>query len=142
MDTTTIDQAYSQLQTEFQEVAATVQTLAQKLQRAADAGDQNARDYLLDLKQVALTIKGEQMQVNNLLSAIHGFVAIANQAPPLQQQPVYQPPAYQPGYQQPVYQRGGGGGGFFGNFLGGGFGQAIQMGAGIGLGEEIIDSIF
>ena len=37
---------------------------------------------------------------------------------------------------------GGGGGGMFGGFLGGGFGRAMEMGAGIGLGEDIINSIF
>jgi hypothetical protein len=58
-----------------------------------------------------------------------------------------------PQFQQP--QQGGGmfgggggmfggrrGGGMFGNFLGGGFGQAMEMGAGIGLGEDLINSIF
>ncbi|HEY5195745.1 MAG TPA: hypothetical protein VIJ51_01825 [Solirubrobacteraceae bacterium] len=137
MDTATIDQAYSQLQTEFQDVAQTVQALAQKLQHAADAGDQNAREWLLDLKGVALDIKDEQMQVNNLLSAIHGFVANANQAP---QPPVYAQPMQQPMQQQvyPQQRRGG----MFGNFLSGGFGQAMEMGAGIGLGEDLINSIF
>ena len=106
MDTTTIDQAYNQLQTEFQDVAQTVQGLAAKLQQAADAGDQNAREWLLDLKQVALDIKDEQMQCNNLLTAIHGFVANVNQqAPPpppqyAQQQPVYQQQGYYPQQQQ------------------------------------------
>jgi hypothetical protein len=138
MDTATIDQAYSQLQTEFQDVARTVQALAQKLQSAADSGDQNAREWLLDLKGVALDIKDEQMQVNNLLTAIHGFVANANQAPP--PPPVYAQPMQQPMQQAyPQQQRRGG---MFGNFLSGGFGQAMEMGAGIGLGEDLINSIF
>jgi hypothetical protein len=144
MDTTTIDQAYNQLQTEFQDVAQTVQGLAAKLQRAVDAGDPNAREWLLDLKQVALDIKDEQMQVNNLLTAIHGFVANVNQAPPppppgyQQQQPYPQQPYGQQGY-YPQQQRGGG---MFGGFFNSGFGQAIEMGAGIGLGEDLINSIF
>lgn len=50
MDTATIDQAYQQLQTEFQDVANSIQTLARKLQAAAQAGDTNAREWLLDLK--------------------------------------------------------------------------------------------
>jgi hypothetical protein len=138
MDTATIDQAYSQLQTEFQDVARTVQALAQKLQSAADSGDQNAREWLLDLKGVALDIKDEQMQVNNLLTAIHGFVANANQAPP--PPPVYAQPMQQP--MQQAYQQQQRRGGMFGNFLSGGFGQAMEMGAGIGLGEDLINSIF
>jgi hypothetical protein len=137
MDTATIDQAYSQLQTEFQDVAQTVTALAKKLQGAVDSGDQNAREWLLDLKQVALDIKDEQMQVNNLLTAIHGFVANANQAPP--PPPVYAQP--QQPVQQQIYPRQRRGG-MFGNFLGGGFGQAMEMGAGIGLGEDLINSIF
>jgi hypothetical protein len=139
MDTATIDQAYSQLQTEFQDVARTVQALAQKLQSAADSGDQNAREWLLDLKGVALDIKDEQMQVNNLLTAIHGFVANANQAPP--PPPVYAQPMQQQPMQQ-VYPQQQRRGGMFGNFLSGGFGQAMEMGAGIGLGEDLINSIF
>ncbi len=35
-----------------------------------------------------------------------------------------------------------GGGGMFGGLLGGGFGRAMEMGAGIGLGEDLINSIF
>jgi hypothetical protein len=141
MDTTTIDQAYNQLQTEFQDVAQTVQGLAAKLQRAVDAGDPNAREWLLDLKQVALDIKDEQMQVNNLLTAIHGFVANVNQAPPPPPPPAYaqQQPYPQQGYYPQQQQRGGG---MFGGFFNSGFGQAIEMGAGIGLGEDLINSIF
>jgi DNA repair exonuclease SbcCD ATPase subunit len=134
MDTQTIDQEYAQLQTEFQDVANTIQSLAQKLQTAAQGGDQNAREWLLDLKQVALDVKDEQMQVNNLLQAIHGFVENQNQQ--LAQMPAYQQAApMQPQYQQPA-------GGMFGGFLNGGFGQAMKVGAGLGLGETLINDIF
>jgi hypothetical protein len=143
MDISTIDQAYGQLQGEFQDVARSIQTLAEKLQNAAQGGDQNAREWLLDLKQIALDVKDEQMQVNSLLQAIHGFVDNAHQQ--IQQQ--YQ----QPQYQQPQYQQApvgggmfgsGGGGGMLGGFLNSGFGRAVELGAGIGLGEDIINSIF
>ena len=141
MDTATIDQAYGQLQAEFQDVAKSVQALAEKLQTAAQGGDQNAKEWLLDLKQIALDVKDEQVQVNTLLQAIHSFIDTSNQQ--IQQQ-VQQMP------QQVVQQMpqmgggmfGGGGGGMFGNFLGGGFGRAIEMGAGIGLGQDLINSIF
>jgi hypothetical protein len=79
MDTSTIDQAYQQLQTEFQDVANSIQTLAQKLQAAGQAGDTNAREWLLDLKQIALDVKDEQIQVNGLLQAIHTFVDNSHQ---------------------------------------------------------------
>ena len=129
MDTETIDQQYNQLQTEFQDVAKSVEGFAQKLQAAAQGGDQNAKEWLLDLKQIALDIKDEQMQVNNLLTALHQFVANAAQQTQQVQQPMAAP-------------MGMGGGGMFGGFLGGGFGRAMEMGAGIGLGEDLIGSLF
>lgn len=138
MDTAMIDQQYNQLQTEFQDVARSVEGFAAKLQSAAQEGDEKAKEWLLDLKQIALDIKDEQMQVNNLLTALHQFVANANQQmqeAPAPQQVVYQQPVAQGGF-------GRGGGGMFGGLLGGGFGQAIEMGAGIGLGEDLINSIF
>jgi len=139
MDTETIDQEYKQLQGEFEDAAKSVQEFAQKLQSAADGGDEKAKEYLLDLKQIALDIKDEQMQVNNLLSALHQFVANAAQqaqAAPAPQQPMPQQQMGRGGFGM------GGGGGMFGGFLGGGFGRAMEMGAGIGLGEDLINSIF
>lgn len=139
MDTSTIDQAYGQLQAEFQDVAKSVQALAEKLQTAADGGDQNAKEWLLDLKQVALDVKDEQVQVNTLLQAIHAFIDSSNQQ--LQQQ-VQQMPAQQMRGPMGGGMFGGGGGGMFGSFLGGGFGRAMEMGAGIGLGQDLINNIF
>ena len=136
MDTATIDQAYGQLQAEFQDVAKSVQELAGKLQAASQAGNSDAKEWLLDLKQIALDVKDEQVQVNELLQAIHGFVANSNQQ--MQQMPQYQQPQQQGG----MFGGGGGRGGMFGGFLGGGFGRAMEMGAGIGLGEDLINSIF
>ena len=138
MDPSTIDQAYNQLQTEFQDVARSVQALAQKLQSAQQSGDTNAREWLLDLKQIALDVKDEQIQVNSLLTAIHGYIDNSNQQ--LQQQmPQMQPPPSAAMYGGPG---GGRRGGMFGNFLSGGFGRAIEMGAGIGLGEDVVNGIF
>ena len=134
MDTSTIDQAYGQLQTEFQDVAKSIQALAEKLQTASQGGDANAKEWLLDLKQVALDVKDEQVQVNALLQAIHAFVDESNRQ--LQQQ------AQQTPQQMGGGMFGGGRGGLFGGFLGGGFGRAMEMGAGIGLGEDLINNIF
>ncbi|HEX4109518.1 MAG TPA: hypothetical protein VHX88_15385 [Solirubrobacteraceae bacterium] len=157
MDIQMIDQQYQQLQDEFQEVAKEVQGLAGKLQAASQSGDQNAREWLLDLKQLALTVQGEQMQVNNLLQAIHGWAQVQNSQPPPAPAPAPAPPPQQVVYEQPVYQQQpayqggggmfggggrGGGGGMFGGFLNSGFGRAMEMGAGIGLGEDVINSIF
>ncbi len=129
MDPQTIDQSYHELQNEFGEVAKSLQDLAGKLQKAADGGDQQARDWLFDLKTLALSIKSEQMQCQNLFSAVHGFIDNQHQSYN-QQIPQYQ--------QQYGAQRQGG----LGGFLNSGFGRAIEMGAGFGLGDDLINSIF
>jgi hypothetical protein len=136
VDIQTIDQNYQQLQQQSQETVQAITALAQKLQAAAGEGDQQAREWLLDLKEITLGFRQEQHQMTNLLQAIHTYVA--NQPPqqPQYQQPQYQQPMYQPQYQQPMYY--GGGGGFFGST----FGQAITTGAGFAIGEEIIEDIF
>lgn len=135
MDTQTIDQAYAQLQTEFQDVATTVKGLAEKMQAAQKAGDTNAQEWLLDLKQIAMDVNDEQTQANLLLQAIHQYVSETVQAAP------------QTGYpQQPMAAPAGGmlggAGGPFAGLLGGGFGRAMELGAGVGLGSSLISSIF
>jgi ABC-type transporter Mla subunit MlaD len=150
VDIETIDQNYQQLQQQSQQTVQAISALAQKLQAAANAGDQNAREWLLDLKGITLGFQQEQNQVSLLLQAIHNYVAnqtqqqppVYQQQPPVYQQqpPQYQQPQYQ--YQQPVYQSGWGGGGGFGGFLNSGFGQAIATGAGFAIGEDIINDIF
>ena len=141
MDIETIDRNYDQLQKEAQDTIQALTALAGKLQAASDKGDQNAREWMLDLKEVALSIQEEENQATALLQSIHDFVVNNLQAPP---QPAYQPapppaqPVYQPApvYQQP--QRGGA----LSHFMGSGFGQAIVTGAGFGLGADLINSIF
>jgi len=152
MDTQTIDQEYEKLRTEFQDVAQTVQALAEKMQAAEKAGDGNATTWLADLKQIASDISSEQTQANTLLQAIHGFITNIAQAQDnasSQKPPLYAPgqePQEQP--QQSHPQRGGlfgggmAGGGMMGGYFGGGFARAMEMGAGIGLGQNLIGSIF
>lgn len=149
MDAETVDQSYAQLQQQAQQTTLLIQTLAGKLQAAASAGDQNAREWLLDLKEIILGVQQEQGQTSLLLQAIHSMVdnhmqAIA--AAPVQQYQ-QQPPQYQ---QQSQYQQQaqfqqapmGGGGGMLQRFLGGGMGRAIMTGAGFGIGDDLINSIF
>jgi hypothetical protein len=151
MDIETIDQQYQQLQGQAQQTIQELSGLANKLQAAAQGGSQDARDWLLDLKSVALAIKAEQTQVGLLLQALHGFVANqaqALQAPPVPGwgQPPAPPPGYQPGYGQPQPGYGqpqpGGAGGMLGNFLSSGIGRALEMGAGFGIGNDLINKIF
>jgi hypothetical protein len=139
VDIQTIDQNYQQLQQQSQQTVQAITNLAQKLQTAANNGDQQAREWLLDLKEITLGFQQEQNQVTLLLQSIHQFVANQSQ----QQPPVYQqPPQYQqPMYQQPVYQQPMYGGGY-GGFMGSSFGQAIATGAGFAIGEDIINDIF
>ncbi|HUZ05059.1 MAG TPA: hypothetical protein VMU62_06860, partial [Acidobacteriaceae bacterium] len=96
MDIQTIDQQYSQLQAASQQVAEELKDLAGKLQAEQSNGNPNAREWLLDLKEVALAIQQQQQQMQNLLQAIHGFVANQNQAyaQPSYNQPVYSQPAF------------------------------------------------
>ena len=149
MDIQTIDLSYEQLQQQSQQTVQVITALAQKLQAAANEGDQQAREWLLDLKEITLGFQQEQNQVTLLLQAIHQFVAAGQgqQQPPVYQQPYPQqpypqPPVYQqPVYQQPMYYQSGGWGGG-GGFMGSNFGQAIATGAGFAIGEEIIEDIF
>jgi hypothetical protein len=154
VDPQTVDQNYAQLQQQAQQTAAQVKTLADKLQAAAAAGDPRAREWMLDLREIALSIQQEQGQVSLLLQSIHSMVDnhVQNMGQPPYQQPGYQggyqggyQPSYQPGYQQGYQQQGyqqRGSGGMLQEFLGGGFGRAIMTGAGFGIGDDIINAIF
>lgn len=157
MDIQTIDSQYGQLQTQAQATVQELKDLATKLQAAQAAGNPDAREWLLDLKSIALAIQAEQNQVSNLLQALHGFVenqsqALAqmpqqNMAPqnpwqqaPQQQQPMpYPQQGYPQGYQQGYPQQGGG---LLGGLFNSGFGRAIMTGAGFGIGDDIINKIF
>lgn len=101
MDIQTIDQQYSQLQNASQQVEQELKELATKLQAESTDGNQQAREWVLDLKEIALAIQSQQQQTMNLLQAIHGFVANQNQA----YGQGYAPPM-QSGYPQPGYVRG------------------------------------
>jgi hypothetical protein len=157
MDATKIDQEFEQLQTEFQDVAKTVQGLAEKLQAAEKAGDKNATEWLGDLKHVAQDIDDEQAQVQKLLLAIHEFVgaaAEAHQAAAADDKPPLFAPGHEPAgmdEQQPTSQHHGflggmlggmGGGGYYGGYYGGSFGQAMAAGAAMSLGSSLVSTIF
>src|SRR6185437_2863568 len=78
MDIQMIDQQYSQLQNASQQVEQELKELATKLQAESTSGNQQAREWVLDLKEIALAIQSQQQQTVNLLQAIHGFVANQN----------------------------------------------------------------
>jgi ABC-type transporter Mla subunit MlaD len=158
MDVQTIDTAYGQLQTQSQQTVQELKDLAAKLQNASQTGNPDAREWLLDLRSIALAIQAEQNQVSNLLQALHGFVENQSQAlqasvPQTVPQPNWQQTPYpqqspqqnypQQGYPPQGYQGGGypqqGG---FGGFFNSGFGRAILTGAGFGIGDDLINKIF
>ena len=155
MDVQTVDQQYATLQQQSQQTAALIQALAGKLSAAAAAGDTNAREWQLDLKEIALAIRDEESATGSVFQSIHALVANHVQStepqyqpPAPQYQPQYQQPVpqYQPQYQQPAYvepqyqpQQSGG---TLQRFLGGNFGQSIVRGAGFGIGDDIDNSIF
>ena len=146
MDIQAIDNAYGALQTEAQDTAQKLQALAQKLQTAAQSGDQNAREWLLDLKEIALAIRDEESQVGNLVQALHAFAVNQMQQPPQQQyqppQQPYPPPQYQQPPQQYAQQPGYPQQNPLAGFMNSGFGRAIEMGLGFGLGDDLINRIF
>ena len=140
MDIQTIDQQYSQLQNASQQVAQELKELATKLQAESTNGNQQAREWVLDLKEIALAIQSQQQQTMNLLQAIHGFVANQNQA-----YNAGYPASIQGGYPQPGFapapmttQPSGG----LGGFLQSGFGRAMEMGLGFGLGDDLMRKLF
>jgi hypothetical protein len=148
VDTDTVDRQFSALQQQAQQTATLIQTLAGKLSTAAAAGDPNAREWALDLKEIALSIRDEQTTTTELLQAIHALVdnhvAATEPSAPSYYPPTAQyaqPPQYQPQY-PPQYQQPAPSGGTLQRFLGGRFGQAIVTGAGIGIGDDIVNSIF
>lgn len=174
MDIQTIDKQYDQLNAQSQQTVTQLKALAQKLQAAREAGNQDAREWLLDLREIAVAMQAEQNQVGGLLQALHDFVAHhAAQEPaasvpqtqpvptqpsappqpwgPPAGQPAYPPQGYppQPGYPQQGYPQQGyppsypqQSGGLLGGIMNSGFGRAIAMGAGFGIGDDLINSIF
>jgi len=145
MDIQTIDQSYQSLQAQAQQTRQAVNALNGKLQAAGAAGDQSAREWSLDLRELALTLQAEQDQVGQLLQALHDFV-LTNAHQPVAQ--IVQDSAV---YAPQLPARGGllsrfTGGGFGQSMGGGGFKSALMSGAGMGLGigagEALIGDLF
>ena len=130
MDVATVDNEYQQLQQEASQVTAAITDLANKLQAASQGGDANAKEWLLDLKSVALQIQAEQLQTQQLLQALHDLAVNTMQAPQALSAPVQQMAATEPQ-----------GGGMLSHFRGSGFGQAMVQGAGMGAGFGLMDSV-
>lgn len=141
MDVQTVDNEYQQLQQEAQDTVQAIQSLAGKLQTGGPVADTDVKGWLLDLKSIALQVQQEQLQMQALLQAIHAYAANTVQQMPQQQ---YQPAPV--AYAQPAAPEQQQSGGGLGRFFGGNFGHAMEsgvgMGAGFGLSNAIIGSIF
>jgi hypothetical protein len=135
LDVQTIDQEFAQLQQESGAVAQALATFAGKLQTASDGGSTDAKEWLLDLKSLALQVQEEQLQMQTLLQALHGFADTTLQqvaAPSSTATATAPAPAPAP---QPEAT------GMLSRFRGSGFGQAMTQGAGMGAGFAIADSV-
>jgi hypothetical protein len=150
MDLATVEQAYHQLQQEDQGVMEALQTLVSKLKTAADGGNQDAREWLLDLKKLALNIQNEQQQVMVVMQTMHR--AVQNDVAAMQ--PGSGGRRWQPGYPQTPrvgqpqgYSQQQGGGlhpaqGFLNSLEHSEFGQMLKLGAGFGIGDALINRLF
>ncbi|GBR52045.1 hypothetical protein AA106555_0779 [Neokomagataea thailandica NBRC 106555] len=139
MDVQTIERAYSQLQQQSQQSAQALQTLGSKLQSAAQGGDQQAREWSLDLRELALAFQAEQQQVASLLQQLHAALSNASQNQNFIPQDYAQQPAPVAPVQQPPQASSGG---FFSNFLNSGFARSVEAGAGFAIGDDLIKDIF
>ena len=152
MDVATIDQQYQLLEQEGSQLGQLIDVLASKMQ---GSGDDRTKEWLLDLKSIALQMQQEQLQVQSLLQALHGFVVNTLQPPPAPsyEPPVAPPPQYQAAqpasYAAPPASSFGQGpqrAGVLSRFTGSNFGQSMSsgvgMGVGFGLADSLINSIF
>lgn len=140
MNLEVVEQQYQQLQAEAQGVSQALQALAAKMQQGGDKNP-DSKEWMLDLKQLALNIQQEQMQVMAVMQAMHQAVQndMVSTQGGQQWQPGYPQTPQQPQSGYPQQQQGGG---FLNNLEHSGFGQMLMMGAGFGIGDDLINSIF
>ena len=73
-DVEAIEAAYNRLQAQAEETIAAMRTLSAKFQAASAEGDLSAREWNLDLREVAMAVRAEQLQVASLMRGMHDFV--------------------------------------------------------------------
>lgn len=89
-------------------------------------GNSDAREWLSDLRELAMNnIQQKQQQAMTVMQTMH----TAAQSDPLNRV-------------QPYYAQQQGDGGFFSEFINSGFGRAIEIGAGFGIGDDLINKLF
>ncbi len=138
MDVQTIEQTYNQLQQQARQSAQALQALGGKMQTAAQTGDLQAREWSLDLRELALSFQAEQQQVTNLLQQLHAALENAANS---QQETITASSSYT--VQPPVQAiEQASDNGFFSNILNSGFARSVEAGAGFSIGNDLIKEIF
>jgi hypothetical protein len=73
MDPDMIDAEYEKLLQETAQTSQSIADLSSRLLAASQAGDPNAAQWLSELQVIAGQVRDEQVQVQSLLQAMHGF---------------------------------------------------------------------
>ncbi len=130
MDYQSAENQVVQLQTQADQVAQGIQGLSAKLQ-AKITDPSLARELILDLREAALAVQKQNqttmMLVEQMAQYIHALESHVANAP--------QPGIAPRGWSAQPYASGGGG--FMGNVMSG-----LGMGAGFGLANDLVSSIF
>ncbi|MHB1587845.1 MAG: hypothetical protein ACYCRH_12750 [Acidiferrobacteraceae bacterium] len=127
MDYSNASQQVAQVQQQSQGVLQGIQSFAQKLSSAAP-DPTTAREWAMDLKEVALSIQSQNQSITLLLNQMADYIK------DLEQQLATHP---NPSMQSRGWSSSLGGGSFLGNVTSG-----LGLGAGLAVGEDLIGGLF
>ncbi len=141
LDYQTAESQAVQLQQQANQVAQALKELADKLQTKV-TDPSLSRELMLDLREAAIAIQQQNQSALMLIQQMAQYIyslesnlaAMQPQAPPMQPRGWAAQPWGAPTYQQPYPTATSG---FMGNLASG-----LGLGAGFGLGEDLVDSIF
>lgn len=130
MDYQTAESQAMQLQNQANQVGQQLRQMADKLQ-AKITDPALARELMLDLREVAIAVQQQNQSALMIIQQMAQYIHMLESNLQMQPQPTFQPRGWAT---QPYPTMGGG---FMGN-LATGFG----LGAGFGLGEDLVNDIF
>ncbi len=131
MDYQTAENQAIQLQTQADQVAQGIKTLADKLQSKV-ADQALARELVLDLREAALAVQRQNQTTTNLIEQMAQYIHALESQVAATPQAMMQPRGWSA---QPYAASGSGG--FMGNVMSG-----LGLGAGFGLASDLVGSIF
>ncbi|WP_348550283.1 hypothetical protein [Acidithiobacillus sp.] len=135
MDYQMFDQQYNQIAQATQNNIQGLQQVAQKVQATVPDSTQ-ARDLILELRNMAMNLQGQQQNVNFLLQQMGQRIQqLEMQMQQMGGQPGVNPNMAQRPWNAPA--QGGMGSGFMGNVMTG-----LGLGAGFAVADNIVDDIF